>query len=47
MQPHMHTSPSGPLISMGRIVTVYFAVAFMLIFKLLFPPHPHQLLNAF
>lgn len=24
----------------------YFAVAFMLMFKLLFSPHPHQLLNA-
>lgn len=44
---HIHTSSIGPLSSMGRRrVMAYFAVAFMLMFKLLFSAHPHQLLNA-
>lgn len=47
LPPRIHTFPTGPLNSIGRwSAMVYFAVAVMLTFKLLFSPHPHQLLNA-
>lgn len=39
--------PPTPHLHGTMTVMMYFAVAFMLMFKLLFSSYPHQLLNAF